>query len=157
MYSYSTLCLHANAIRTLPPTRLLIPLACKQKNYTTLNYTIIQNDQKFSVHLMITIQKVTSNVQSVPRQSPDVYWHAELCSRRRVQYSTVHIPIVFCDGHLHIINCVGTVRQVHRDFLIILYYNARWKKKTTKTAYFTDCTHNWNKRTATSCHCLTQM
>jgi hypothetical protein len=26
---------------------------------------------KKSVHLMITIQKVTSNVQSVPRQSPD--------------------------------------------------------------------------------------
>jgi hypothetical protein len=27
----------------------------------------IQGDQKVSVHLMITIQKVTSNVQSVPR------------------------------------------------------------------------------------------
>jgi hypothetical protein len=27
---------------------------------------IIQGDQKASVHLMITIQKVTSNVQSVP-------------------------------------------------------------------------------------------
>jgi len=25
-------------------------------------------------------QKVTRNVQSVPRQSPDIYWHAELCS-----------------------------------------------------------------------------
>jgi hypothetical protein len=35
----------------------------------------IQGDQKVSVHLMITIQKVTSNVQSVPRQSPDIYWH----------------------------------------------------------------------------------
>jgi hypothetical protein len=23
----------------------------------------------------------------------------------RVQYSTVHIPNVFCDGHLQIINC----------------------------------------------------
>jgi hypothetical protein len=34
---------------------------------------IIQGDQKVSVHLMITIQKVTSNVQSVPRQSPDIY------------------------------------------------------------------------------------
>jgi len=33
----------------------------------------IQGDQKFSVHLMITIQKVTCNVQSVPRQSPDIY------------------------------------------------------------------------------------
>jgi len=27
-----------------------------------------------------------------------------------VQYSTVHIPNVFCDGHLQIINCVGIVR-----------------------------------------------
>jgi hypothetical protein len=33
----------------------------------------IQGDQKVSVHLMITIQKVISNVQSVPRQSPDIY------------------------------------------------------------------------------------
>jgi hypothetical protein len=39
----------------------------------------------------------------------------------RVQYSTVHIPNVFCDGHIQIINCVGIVRQVHRDFLITLY------------------------------------
>jgi hypothetical protein len=35
--------------------------------------TYIQGDKKVSVHLMITIQKVTSNVQSVPRQSPDIY------------------------------------------------------------------------------------
>ena len=27
-----------------------------------------------------------------------------------VQYSTVHIPYVSCDGHLEIINCVGLVR-----------------------------------------------
>jgi hypothetical protein len=31
----------------------------------------IQGDQNVSVHLMITIQNVTSNVQSVPRRSPD--------------------------------------------------------------------------------------
>jgi len=37
---------------------------------------------KKSVHLMITIQKDTSNVQSVPCQSPDIYWHVELCSWR---------------------------------------------------------------------------
>jgi hypothetical protein len=30
-------------------------------------YVDVQGDQKVSVHLMITIQKVTSNVQSVPR------------------------------------------------------------------------------------------
>jgi hypothetical protein len=52
----------------------------------------------------------------------------------RVQYNTVHIPNVFRDGHLQIISCVGIVRmhlvfcflyfnhQVHRDFLITLYY-----------------------------------
>ena len=28
----------------------------------------------------------------------------------RVQYSMVHIPNVFCDGHLLLINCVGIVR-----------------------------------------------
>jgi hypothetical protein len=32
----------------------------------------LQGDKKVSVHLMIKIQKVTSNVQSVPRQSPDI-------------------------------------------------------------------------------------
>ena len=38
----------------------------------------------------------------------------------RVQYSTVHIPNVFCDGHLQLINCVYYNYQVHRDFLITL-------------------------------------
>jgi hypothetical protein len=38
----------------------------------------------------------------------------------RVQYSTVRIPNVFCDGYLHITNCVGIVR-INRDFLITLY------------------------------------
>ena len=37
----------------------------------------------------------------------------------RVQYSTVHIPNVFCDGHFQIIYCVYCKRHVHRDFLII--------------------------------------
>jgi hypothetical protein len=36
---------------------------------------IVQGEQKVSVHLMITIQKVTITVQSVPRQSADIYWH----------------------------------------------------------------------------------
>jgi hypothetical protein len=34
---------------------------------------IIQGDQKVSVSLIITIQKVTSDVQNVPRQAPDIY------------------------------------------------------------------------------------
>jgi hypothetical protein len=32
----------------------------------------IKDDQKVSVHLMITIQKVTTNVQSIPSQSPNI-------------------------------------------------------------------------------------
>ena len=46
----------------------------------------------------------------------------------RVQYGTVHIPIVFHDGRLQIISCAGIVlfsnRQVNRDFLITLYNTA---------------------------------
>jgi len=45
----------------------------------------------------------------------------------RVQYSTVHIPNVFCDSHLQIISCVGIVRQVHRDFLITLYMGLKYR------------------------------
>jgi hypothetical protein len=33
----------------------------------------IQGDQNVSVKLIITIEKVTSSVQSVSRQSPDIY------------------------------------------------------------------------------------
>jgi hypothetical protein len=47
----------------------------------------------------------------------------------RVQYSTFHIPNVFCDGHLKIISCVGIVRRhwvfdrttENRNCLITLY------------------------------------
>ena len=43
----------------------------------------------------------------------------------RVLYNTVHIPNVFCDGHLQIISCVvdcsNTLCRVHRDLLITLY------------------------------------
>jgi hypothetical protein len=82
--------------------------------------SIIQGDQKVSVHLMITIQKVTSNVQIVPRQSPFIDT-PKCVLEDRVQYSTVHIPNVFCDRHLQIINCVGIVR-IHWDILVTLYF-----------------------------------
>jgi hypothetical protein len=42
----------------------------------TLGYTNLghmQGDRKVSVHLMTTLQKVTSNIQNVPRQFPDIY------------------------------------------------------------------------------------
>jgi hypothetical protein len=35
----------------------------------------------------------------------------------RVQYSTVRIVNVFCDGHLQIINCVGIV-GIHGVFVL---------------------------------------
>jgi len=54
---------------------------------------------------MITIQKVTSNVQNVPRQSLQTFIDTPNCVLEdRVQYSTVHIPNVFYDGHIQIIN-----------------------------------------------------
>jgi hypothetical protein len=40
---------------------------------------------------MITIQIVTSIVQSVSRHSADIYWHAELCS----QYSMIQNAICY--------------------------------------------------------------
>jgi hypothetical protein len=65
----------------------------------------IQVDQKVFVHLMITIQKVTSKIQSVPCQSPEI-----VVILNCVQYSMVYILNIFCDGHLQIINCVGIVQ-----------------------------------------------
>jgi hypothetical protein len=59
---------------------------------------VIQSDQKVSVHLMITRQKVTRNVQSVPRHSQTFIDTPNCVFEDRVQYSTVHIPNVFCDG-----------------------------------------------------------
>jgi hypothetical protein len=104
-------------------SRYLVPSVC------CLQSGVIQSDQKVSVHLMITIQKDTSNDRSVPRQT---FIETPNCVLEdRVQYSTVHIPNVFCDDHLQIINFVGIVQihwvflycnhQVHRDFLITLY------------------------------------
>jgi len=49
--------------------------------------SIIQGDQKVSVHLMITIQKFTSNVQSVPPSPPPVSRH--LLTRRTVFSKTL--------------------------------------------------------------------
>jgi hypothetical protein len=72
---------------------------------------------------MITVQKVTSNVQSVPRQFQTFIETPNCVLEDRVQCSTVHILNVFCDGRLQLINCVAIVGQVHRDFLFTLYIN----------------------------------
>jgi hypothetical protein len=45
----------------------------RDKRYFHTIILHIQDDKKVSVHLMITTQKVASNIQSVPRQSPDIY------------------------------------------------------------------------------------
>jgi hypothetical protein len=70
---------------------------------------IIQGDQKVSVHLMITIQKVTSNVQSVPCPLQTLIDTTNGVIEDRVQYSTVHAQNIFCASHLQIINYVGIV------------------------------------------------
>jgi hypothetical protein len=54
---------------------LRMKLPINNEGINSLQKTNVPGDQKVSVHLMITIQKVTSNVQSVPRQSPDIYGH----------------------------------------------------------------------------------
>jgi hypothetical protein len=62
------------------PLFVRIALSGFNLHITLHNYNLpisyIQDDQKVFVHMMITIQKVTSNIQSDHRQSPDIYWHA---------------------------------------------------------------------------------
>jgi hypothetical protein len=89
--------------------------SCRFTDYMLPNFALKCNFRwyrviKISVHLKITIQKVTSNVQSVPRSLQTFIDTPNCVLEERVQYSTVHIPNVFCDGHLQTINCVGTVR-----------------------------------------------
>jgi len=59
---------------------------------------------------MVTIHKVTGNVQSVLCQSPDIIATPNCVLEDRVLDRTVHIPNDFCDNHLQIINFVGIVR-----------------------------------------------
>jgi hypothetical protein len=79
---------------------------------------------------MPAIQNVISNVQTVPRQSPDIYWHAELCSRRPC--SVYHGPHSECvlwwpsstpqlggDCFACFLYCN---HHMHRGVLITLYY-----------------------------------
>jgi hypothetical protein len=65
---------------------------------------------------MITIQKVTSSVQSAPASLQTFIDTPNCVLEDRVQYSTVHIPNVFCDDHLEIINCVG-IDRIHWFFI----------------------------------------
>jgi hypothetical protein len=95
-------------------------------------YIYIYIYQKVSVHLLIKAQKVTSNVQSVPRQSPDIYWHAELFSKtvfsiaRSALFSIALFSVARSTFRIYSVMAIFCVflycnHQVHRDFLITLY------------------------------------
>jgi hypothetical protein len=57
-------------------------------------YVIIQGDQEVSAHLMITTQKLTSNVQNVLRQSPD--WQPTTMARGTIHTHTHTHTNVIC-------------------------------------------------------------
>ena len=116
--------LHVSRIRAKIRNKFL-NILCNSlfKIYNNISlYINIQGDQKVSVHLMITIQKVTSYVQGVPRQSSDIYWHAELCSRRpcSVQHGPHSECILWWPSSNHKL-CGDCNHWVHIDFLITLY------------------------------------
>jgi hypothetical protein len=61
--------------------------AQKNSNPAIYLYIHIQDDQKVSVHLLVTIQKVTNNVQSVSGKSEDIQlnltaWQPTASARR---------------------------------------------------------------------------
>jgi hypothetical protein len=64
---------------TVEPMMMLIMMMilrfhCNNVNTKALYCYVLQGDQKVFVHLMIAIQKVSSNGQSVPRRSANVYY-----------------------------------------------------------------------------------
>jgi hypothetical protein len=83
------------------------------------NCAIEQGDQNIYVHLMITTQKVTIKVQSVPRQSPDIYW---LTLTPSVLPNSNYVIMVSDWNRLKYF-CVFLYcnHQVRRDFLTTLY------------------------------------
>jgi hypothetical protein len=111
-----------------------LPFYTGQKN-------TIQDDKKYSVHLMITIQKVTSNVQSAPRYclaqsdclAADRQGQGD--TRLTLTPSAIHnsnYVIMESDWNSFKYFCVFLYcNQVHRDFLITLYkYSVRTSHRT---------------------------
>ena len=70
---------------------------------------------------MITIQKVTSNVQSVPASLQTFIDTSNCVLEDRVQYSTVHNNCTNLFKILHFCVFLYCNRHVHRDVLITLY------------------------------------
>jgi hypothetical protein len=78
----------------------------------------------YEVHKGHVVALGGSNVQSVPASLQTFIDTPNCVLEDHVQYNTVHIPNVFCDGDLQIINCACFLycnHQVHRDVLITLY------------------------------------
>jgi hypothetical protein len=59
---------------------------------------------------MIITPKVTVMINITPASLQTFIDMPNCVLEDRFQYSTVHIPNVFCDGHLQIIKYVGIVR-----------------------------------------------
>jgi hypothetical protein len=67
--------LHLNVNCSTEINNCILPAYMASYHFSCLfgRICLVQGDQKVSVHAMITIQKVTSKVQTVPRPSPDIY------------------------------------------------------------------------------------
>jgi hypothetical protein len=88
---------------------LRVPTQVCFLNYSftsTVTY-IIQGDQKVSVHLQIAIQKSQLMFKVSPAGLQTFTDTPNCVLEDRVQYSTVHIQNVFCDGHLKTIDFCG--------------------------------------------------
>jgi hypothetical protein len=55
-----------SVLRTADVTHKILSVNVINEHLLAANICVKRDDQKVSLHLMITIQKVTSNVQSVP-------------------------------------------------------------------------------------------
>jgi hypothetical protein len=99
----------------------------------------IQRDQKVSVHLMITIQKVASNIQRTPCQSPDIHHQGQGDTRLTLMPSVIpnsNYIIMVSDWNFLKYFCLFLYYnyQVFRDFLITLYLSCNVMLKTFDTA-----------------------
>ena len=88
----------------------------------------------------------------VPPPSVQIFIDTPNCVLEdRVQYSMVHIPNVFCDGHLQLINYVGIVRQVHRDLLITLFKICKYMQQNVYRCECADVQHFRDRVTVDCC------
>jgi hypothetical protein len=80
---------------------------------------------------MITIQKVTGNLQSVPRQSPNIYCRLSL-TPSVIPNSNYVIVASDWNGLKHFCLFLYCNHQVHRDFLITLYNVSKRRAPVTQ-------------------------